>query len=145
MADSPNTTNLSRVSFSSAGAVRRRPFPQLETAPRLPTGIQINWANLLDNLAGIAPPELIGLAADADDINRRANHLQQVLDAVTSYVRAVVGDTAYRASCHIHDETGFLADASADIVGELRKNAEALRIEVNPGAWLKARQAEVAR
>jgi hypothetical protein len=106
------------VSFSSAGAVRRaQPGNRA-----LPTGIQLNYANLLDNLAEVGAPHLIGLAATFSDIDERAHHLKKVLDAVTSYVKAVVGDTCYRATTKIHDETGLLADAASDIVAAL-KNA----------------------
>jgi hypothetical protein len=83
-------TAPNRFHFSSAGAVRR-PCP---TDPPRPTGIQINWANLLDNLAAIDPPHLIGLKADAGDIKARASHAEAVLNVVTSYMRALVGDTA---------------------------------------------------
>lgn len=137
-----DTATTTRLSFSSAGAIRR---PRPANLAR-PSGIQINYANLLDNLAEVGAPRLIGLRADRADIEERAEHLQKVLDAVTSYVRAVVGDTRYHASCTIHDETGFLADAASDIIGALRDaaNREA-EDSTDPGAWLKARQAEVAR
>jgi len=51
-----------------------------------PSGIQINWANLLDNPAAIDPPHLIGLKANAGDIETRAGHIDALRGAVTSYV-----------------------------------------------------------
>jgi len=93
---------------------------------------RLSFANLRDNLAAIDPPPMIGLAAYAADIEAAANHAEQVLGAVTSYIKGLVGDTAWRAPCDIHDETGLLADAAADIVGELRNSAEGLRLE---GGW----------
>jgi len=135
---------------------RRRPPTSAQFEPtfskdlagteRHPSGLQINWANLLDNLAAIDPPTLIGLKADAGDINARAGHVEAVLGAVTSYVKAVVGDTRYHAACRIDDETGFLEDAASNVVGALREaaNREA-EDSTDPAAWLKARQAEVAR
>jgi hypothetical protein len=131
-----------RIHFSSAGAVRRfRPAD-----PARPTGIQINWANLIDNLAAIDPPHLIGLKAEAGDIEERAEHLRKVLDAVTSYIRAVVGDTRYHAACSIDDETGFLANAATDIVGALRSAAERqAEDDIDPAAWTRRYHAETAR
>jgi len=107
-----------------ANATITSPLAPASVTKSYPQGIQLNWANLKDNLAAIEPPELIGRAADADDIERRANHLREVLDEVTAYVRAVVGDTRYRAAINIHDESGLLTDAAADVVGALRKAAD---------------------
>ncbi len=123
MADA--VTTPTRIAFSSAGAVRR---PRSSEAAR-PTGIQLNYANLLDNLAEVGPPHLIRLVARYADIEERAEHLQKVLDAVTSYVKAMVGDTCYCATCRIEDNTGYLVDATGDIVGALTKAAETLRLE----------------
>jgi len=111
-----------------------------------PTGIQINWANLLDNLAAIDPPHLIGLKADAGDIEARAGHVDAVLGVVTSYVKAVVGDTRYRAACTIPDETGFLEDAASDIVGALRSAGDRqAEDDTDPAGWMRRYHAETAR
>jgi hypothetical protein len=135
-------TAANRVHFSSAGAVRR-PRP---ADPARPTGIQLNYANLLDNLAGVGAPHLIGLRASATDIEERAEHLRKVLSAVTSYVKAVVGDTRYHAACTIHDETGFLANAASDIVGALRQGANRqAEDDTDPAAWMRRYHAETAR
>jgi hypothetical protein len=131
-----------RVHYASAGAVRR-PRP---ADPARPTGIELNWANLLDNLAGVGAPHLIGLKADADDIEERAKHLRKVLDAVTSYVKAVVGDTRYHAACTIEDETGFLANAASDIVGALRQGAtRQAEDDADPAGWMGRYHAERTR
>jgi hypothetical protein len=133
-----------RIHYASAGAVRR-PRP---ADPARPTGIQLNYANLLDNLAEVGAPHLIGLRASGADIEERAEHLRKVLEAVTSYVKAVVGDTRYHAACTIEDETGYLVDAASEIIGAFNSAVDKMiddTEEANPGAWLKARQAEVAR
>src|SRR5260370_41228558 len=145
MADA--VTTPTRIAFSSAGAVRRRPFAQPTEPARVyfNEAARLSYANLRDSLAAIEPPPVIGLKADDLDITLVAHHAEQVLGAVTQYVRALVGDTAWRAPCHIHDETGLLADAAADIVGELRKSAEALRLEANSAACLKPNRPEVPR
>ena len=135
-------TAANRVHFSSAGAVRR-PRP---ADPARPTGIQLNYANLLDNLAEVGAPHLIGLRASGADIEERAEHLQKVLDAVTSYVKAVVGDTRYHAACTIEDETGFLANAASDIVGALRNAGERqAEDDTDPAGWMRRYYAETAR
>ena len=135
-------TAANRVHFSSAGAVRR-PRP---ADPARPTGIQLNYANLLDNLAEVGAPHLIGLRASGADIGERAEHLRKVLDAVTSYVKAVVGDTRYHAACTIHDETGFLANAASDIVGALRQAANRqAEDDADPAGWMRRYYAETAR
>ena len=131
-----------RVHFVSAGAVRR-PRP---AEPARPTGIQLNYANLLDNLAEVGAPHLIGPRASGADIEERAEHLRKVLGAVTSYVKAVVGDTRYHAACSIDDETGFLANAASDIVGALRSAAERqVEDDADPAGWMRSYHAETAR
>jgi hypothetical protein len=132
-------TAANRVHFSSAGAVRR---PRPADLAR-PTGIQLNYANLLDNLAEVGAPHLIGLRASGADIEERAEHLRKVLGAVTSYVKAVVGDTRYHAACTIEDETGFLANAASDIVGALRNAGE--DDDADPAGWMRRYHAETAR
>jgi hypothetical protein len=131
-----------RIHFSSAGAVRR---PRPADLAR-PTGIQLNYASLLDNLAGVGAPHLIGLRASGADIEERAEHLRKVLDAVTSYVKAVVGDTRYHAARTIEDETGFLANAASDIVGALRNAGERQAADdTDPAGWMRRYHAETAR
>jgi len=131
-----------KIHYASAGAVRR-PRP---ADPARPTGIQLNYANLLDNLAEVGAPHLIGLRASGADIEERAEHLQKVLDAVTSYVKAVVGDTRYHAACSIHDETGLLVNAASDIVGALRNAGEhQAEDDTDPAVWMRRYYAETAR
>jgi hypothetical protein len=135
-------TAANRVHFSSAGTVRRpRPADQAR-----PTGIQLNYANLLDNLAEVGAPHLMGLRSGGADIEERARHLEKVLGAVTSYVKAVVGDTRYHAACTIEDETGLLMDATSDIVGALRQAANRqAEDDADPAAWMRSYHAETAR
>ena len=135
-------TAANRVHFSSAGAVRR-PRP---ADPARPTGIQLNYANLLDNLAEVGAPHLIGLRASGADIEERAEHLRKVLEAVTSYVKAVVGDTRYHAASTIEDETGLLTDATSDIVGALRQAAnQQAEDDADAARWMRRCYAETAR
>jgi hypothetical protein len=119
--DFPSTP---RLTYSTIGLIRAG----LAT-PKLPTGIQLNFHNLLDDLREEGPAHLIVGITDQGDLEDRADHLKAVLDAVTRYVKAVVGDTAYNANTNIPDETGFLADAAADIVGALRNKGDALAVD----------------
>ncbi len=131
-----------RIHYASAGAVRR-PRP---ADPARPTGIQLNYANLLDNLAQVGAPHLMGLRASGADIEERAEHLRKVLNAVTSYVKAVVGDTRYHAARTVEDETGFLVNAASDIVGALRNAGDRQAADdTDPAAWTRRYYAETAR
>jgi hypothetical protein len=124
------------VSFSSAGTVRtRRTFSTAGliaagmATPKPPTGIQLNFHNLIDSLREEGPAGLIVGITDQGDLEERADHLEAVLKAVVSYVKAVVGDTAWHANTNLPDETDSLADAAADIVGALRNKADALAVD----------------
>ena len=49
-------------------------------------------AALLAKLAA-DPPQVIRFVADADDLEARSKHIEDVLDAVTAYITAVMNDT----------------------------------------------------
>ncbi len=126
-ADSAHTTIPSRLSRASASASASASAVRERTARKLPVGIQICFANLIDNLRGIDLPHLIGSVADEVDLRERADHIEAVLKEITAYAKAVVGDTRYNANLNINDETGTLEDATGEIVGALRSAAERLR------------------
>jgi hypothetical protein len=110
--------------------------------------VQAAHNTLIAALAGLKPRRIVGHAADRFDILGRADHLQAILAAVTAYTKAIVADTAHFAPYAINDETGYLVDAASEITGAFNsvvdKTIEDAE-EADPGAWLKARQAEVAR
>jgi hypothetical protein len=110
-ADSPNTTIPSRISFSSAGAVRR----QRHTAV-LPA-VQLAHQALMAAIGAETPHNIVGYAADRFDVLERADHLKTILTAVTTYAKAIVADTAHLAPTNIADETGYLTDAASEING----------------------------
>jgi hypothetical protein len=135
-----NTTE--RLNFASARTVRARPTaapPAVEAAHRA----------LIVALAGLKPNRIVGHAADRFDIMARAEHLDAVLAAVTIYAKAIVADTAeFAPAGYVADETGYLVDAASEITGALNSAVDKMlddADEANPGAWLKGRQAEVAR
>src|SRR5258708_21649536 len=117
VADSPNT---SRVSFSSAGAVRRS-----RHAAVLPP-CQLAHQALMAALAAETPHQIIGEAADRFDILERADQLKTVPAAVHVYAKAIVADTAHMAPTNIPDETGFLVDAASEVVGALNNACDKL-------------------
>jgi len=112
--------------------------------------VQAAHTTLISALANLEPNRIVGShAADRFDIMARADHLNAVLTAVTTYVKAVVADTAHMAPIgYVADETGYLEDAASEIVGAFYSAVDKMlddADEANPGAWLRARQAEVAR
>jgi hypothetical protein len=113
MADSPVTTIPSRISFASAGAVRRSSH-----AAVLPA-VQLAHTALMAAIGAESPHAIIGYAADRFDILERADHLKTVLAAVTAYAKAIVADTAHMAPTNVADETGYLVDAASEVVGAL--------------------------
>jgi hypothetical protein len=132
-----------RIHFSSAGVVRRpRPTPLAVPA------VQTAHSTLIGTLASLKPNHVVGHAADRFDILGRADHLKAVLAAVTAYTKAIVADTAHFAPYALNDGTGYLVDAASEITGALNSVVDKMlddAEEANPGAWLRARQAEVAR
>jgi hypothetical protein len=112
-ADSPNTTTLPRISFASAGAVRRSRHTAVLPA------VQLAHQALMAAIGAETPHAIIGYAADRFDILERADHLKTVLAAVTTYCKAVVSDTAHFAPTNVADETGYLTDAASEVIGAL--------------------------
>jgi hypothetical protein len=129
-------------------------WPMKPTSPNrlaaaLPA-VQAAHTTLIGALANLKPNRIVSsVAADRFDIMQRADHLDAILSAVTTYVKAVVADTAYLAPIgYVADETGYLVDAASEITGALNSAVDRMiddADEANPGAWLRARQAEVAR
>jgi len=112
MAEITNTPN--RVQFASAGAVRRRPSPQVLSP------VQLAHRGLVAALAQETPHNIVGAYSDRFDIMERRDHLKTVLAAVTAYAKAIVADTADLAPLgYVADETGYLEDAASEIVAAL--------------------------
>jgi len=86
--------------------------------------VQAAHLAMIGTLAALKPHRIVGsCAADRFDILERAEHLEQVLAAVTAYTKTIVADTKEMVPIgYLHDETGLLADAASEIVGAL-KNA----------------------
>jgi hypothetical protein len=110
MTEATDSLIPNRLSFQSAGAIRRR------AVAGLPAVVDAHHA-LIEALAVEVPHAIIGYAADRFDILERAEHLKAVLAAVTSYAKAIVKDTIEYSPIVILDETPGLVDTSAEIVG----------------------------
>jgi hypothetical protein len=128
--DSPNT---SRVSFSSAGAVRRPSSPRLLTARELAEDILKSHRHMVERLAAL-PPNTVGasLEADEDDLTLRAETLRCQLLAMQQYVIAFMRDTASFTHALSTDRLhldGLFRDIIGDLCGAIENAAETLREE----------------
>jgi hypothetical protein len=113
MTQANNAPTTTRLSFSSAGAVRAR------HAAVLPT-VQLAHAGLIAALAQQTPNPIVGYAADRFDIMERRDHLQPVHAAVINYTKAIVTETIEMTPLgYIADETGYLVDAASEIYAAL--------------------------
>lgn len=117
-----STEPTTRIQFSSAGATRKN-FGERK-APTL----RIEFSDLLTRLADNVPANIIG-EADAADLEERAEHLQQILQDVETYIAAVMKDAKYRTSGLDLDVNvlGILSDMRGDLVGTLKVAAEQMR------------------
>jgi len=94
--------------------LRSRPGPR----PLPPTDLETAHTKMVTALANLRPHRIF-YDADRFDVMSRAKHLQAVLAAVSTYAKAVVTDTAYEINVNLFDETGFLDDAAAEVVGAM--------------------------
>jgi hypothetical protein len=132
-ADSPNTTTLPRISFSSAGAIRRPSSPRPLTARELTDDILRSHRHLIERLAAL-PPNTIGatLEADEEDLQLRAETLRCHLLAMQQYVIAFMRDTAAFTHALNTDRLrldGLFRDIIGDLCGAIENAAETLREE----------------
>jgi hypothetical protein len=97
----------------------------LHPASRVPAfpPLQAAHAALVAGLAQLRPND-IRYIADRFDVMARRDHVKDMLSAVTVYVKAVIADTRYCGSSAIDDESGFLVDASADIVAAFNREID---------------------
>jgi hypothetical protein len=82
-------------------------------------------AEFVAALAG-HPPQTIPLDADAIDLEDRADHLSEVLSALSDYLAVILDDTAQNVPGRIdfrHIEA-VLADLASDVIGTIQHAAE---------------------
>jgi hypothetical protein len=84
--------------------------------------------DLIEHLA-VSKPHRILYIADAQDIEERAEHLQQVLGAVLNYVGTIVTDTSHVAPGGSIDRKyllGLISDMAGSVAGLIANAADDL-------------------
>ncbi len=107
-----------RVGRNVPGARRTPTFSTVEEA----------HAGLIERLAVLRPYRILYIA-DAQDLEERAEHLQQVLGAVLDYVGAIVADTSHVApggSINRKYLLGLISDLAGDVAGSIANAADDL-------------------
>ncbi len=124
-----NSTTPNRITFSSAGAVRRRPSPQT-------SGIRESHAELVARLQALPPYEFDPLLhATPDQLQLAADILRCNLRATERYVVAFVRDTADHTSLLPTDRLpldGLFDDIIGDLCGAIEKACDRAREESYP-------------
>jgi hypothetical protein len=102
--------------------------PAKSTSP-----VRLAHTEFVAALAGNVPHPIYA-EVDADDLDGRANHLENVFTALHVYLAAVIGDTAQNIPGGSLDRRyleNLLQDLSADAVGVIRNAAEEMREDEN--------------
>src|SRR5262249_33166214 len=86
--------------------------------------VQAAHRDMLLVISQETPHTIIGHAADRFDLMDAKDHIRQVLGAVTNYIKVIVADAAWYSPVNIHDETGLLSDATADICASIENAIE---------------------
>jgi hypothetical protein len=88
------------------------------------------WATHAELVSGLAenPPRPIPVDADAIDLEERAEHLKQVLHALSVYVTAILDDTAQNVpgGLDLRYIDALLADLASDVKGTIQGAADAM-------------------
>ena len=83
-------------------------------------------AEFVAALAG-NPPRPIPVATDAVDLEERAEHLKQVLNALSVYVTAILDDTEnVPGGLHLRQVEALLSDLTSDVVGSIQLAAASM-------------------
>jgi hypothetical protein len=102
-------------------ALAARPTASFSSVEEAHTG-------LIERLAVLKPYRILYIA-DAQDLEERAKHLQQVLGAVLDYVGAIVVDTSHVAAGGSIDRKyllGLISDLAGDVAGSIANAADDL-------------------
>jgi|HubBroStandDraft_2_1064218.scaffolds.fasta_scaffold843929_1 hypothetical protein len=109
------------LSFTLNRATGARPASTFSTVEEAHTG-------LIERLAVLKPSRILYIA-DAQDLEERAQHLQQILGAVLDYVGAMVIDTSHVAPGGSIDRKyllGLISDLAGDVAGSIANAADEL-------------------
>jgi hypothetical protein len=82
-------------------------------------------AEFVTALAGL-PPRSLPLFADATDLEDRADHLKKVLNVVSVYLTALLGDTAQNVpgGLNLRSIDALLSDLASDVTGTIQGAAD---------------------
>jgi len=85
-------------------------------------------AAYVESVAAMAGYPLCPIPVDADaiDLEERANHLKQVLNALSAHVTAIVNDTAHNVpgGLDLRQVDAFLSDFASNMTGTLQHAVE---------------------
>lgn len=121
--DSPYTIATAILDKAAADALKV-PFRLGRPRPVILSPVQAAHRDMILALSQENPHTVIGHAADRFDVMDANDHIRQVLEAVTNYVKVIVADIAWYSPVNIPDETGLLTDAASDICGALNNACE---------------------
>jgi len=110
--------DLSSITNRAPGA---RPAPTFSTVEEAHT-------DLIERLVASKPYRILYIA-DAQDLEERAEHLQQILGAVLDYVGAIVSDTSHVAPGGSIDRKyllGMISDLAGDVAASIANAADDL-------------------
>jgi hypothetical protein len=115
MAQADYVSNAVRALITGAGA-------KPSTNP-----VRAAHAEFVATLAG-CPPWPIPIAADATDLEDRADHLKKVLNARSVYVTAILDDTAQNVpgGLDLRSIDALLSDLSSDVTGTIQRAADSV-------------------
>jgi hypothetical protein len=104
----------------------RAPITGAEAKPST-NRVRAAHAEFVTALAG-QPPWPIPLFADATDLEDRADHLKKVLNAVSVYVTALVGDTAQNVpgGLDLRYIDALVSDLASEVTGTIQGAADAM-------------------
>jgi len=115
MSQSDSTYSTTQSILDNAAAVST--FRLSRPRPVVLSPVQAAHRDMLLALSQESPHTIVGHAADRFDLMDAKDHIQQVLGAVTNYVKVIVADAKWYSPVTIHAETGCLNDAAGDICG----------------------------
>jgi hypothetical protein len=113
------------------------PSPVAARSLQSPTQSDVDLAHnlLISALTGMRPHHITIRGAEREDVEERALHIAQVLDATGDYVRAIVEDTADNLPCGTITRkdrdyvAGCLSDCAAEVVSMVAKATDEIEPE----------------
>lgn len=103
------------------------PGARVTSPPSVAKPVWTAHAQFVSSVAG-RPPAPIPVFAQAADLEDRADHLKGVLDALSDYLHAVLGDAAQNVPGGLERRyiDALLSDLISEVTGTLRQAADSL-------------------